>query len=1086
MITIYKASAGAGKTHKLTGEYINLLFGDPYAYKHILAVTFTNKATDEMKGRIVEELYNLAANERSDYLNELVKRVGKDEKYIRKVARETLIKILHDYSLFSISTIDRFFQGVMRAFAREVGKMALYNVEIDEGSVIQSAVDMMYLSLDKEDNSDLLKWLIDFSIDVIESGGNWNIKREILSLSGKLFSEEFRIKSREAGTDTFSVDEYRENIARLKERIFMIISDFKTECRRIGRAGIEFMSARGHVPEDYKGASRSPFKIIRQLSDGIIPTLTDSFIALYGAPDKWVGKKDADRMALFYDERLNSVIGEVIEHYNRRSGLYHTALLISENINSLGILGDIYSRIQSYCKEKNIILISETTELLNRIIDGNDTPFIYEKTGTRLDNFMLDEFQDTSRMQWENFKPLLIESLAKGGENLIVGDVKQSIYRWRNSDWKILNSEISSCFRSDELSFSSLISNWRSASDVINFNNSFFKKAAETAQAEYNDSIVYSCTDKSDNSGGDKIAHNNEDNLITSVYTDFEQKIPDKRAGVRGYVECTFFQREEKQGSYGRDKTEENSLSGEERQLGFLKRIIGGIIERGFERRDIAVLVRKNDEGAAVASYLASNGFRIVSNDSLFISSSYSVQKILNILRTLYNPDDNILKISVVFNGGGVHKEEILADSGLSEMPLYNACEQIVRKYLSENERGDAAYIQAFLDCVLEYVNGNGSDLAAFLKWWDESGNRKTISSPDTDAINILTIHKSKGLGFRFVIVPFFKCSFEPASSGLLPTKIWCTTDNPEIGYKGPLPLAYKQALKETLFRNNYIIERNNYYVDTVNLAYVAFTRAKDELYVLSMEPKFTKEGEYKINSVSTLLYNYFSNNEDLQLCLDPEPLTESFHLGKQNKNVESASYIGKEEQQRVKGENKDSFIEIEPAIALRDELDPRRSRTAMQSGSLQGEDSIRIKGIAMHALFSYVNSSDDIHAAVIKALHDGLSEDSESELEKKVTEMIVSVAQYGWFNSSNKVLNEIEIIETNGIVSRPDRVIIRPSGEVVIVDYKFGSCEDNSSLSRYMRQVGCYMGIFRKMGYSNVSGYIWYPFAGKTISVNY
>src|SRR5574344_2263129 len=627
MITIYKASAGAGKTHKLTGEYINLLFGDPYAYKHILAVTFTNKATDEMKGRIVEELYNLAANERSDYLNELVKRVGKDEKYIRKVARETLIKILHDYSLFSISTIDRFFQGVMRAFAREVGKMALYNVEIDEGSVIQSAVDMMYLSLDKEDNSDLLKWLIDFSIDVIESGGNWNIKREILSLSGKLFSEEFRIKSREAGTDTFSVDEYRENIARLKERIFMIISDFKTECRRIGRAGIEFMSARGHVPEDYKGASRSPFKIIRQLSDGIIPTLTDSFIALYGAPDKWVGKKDADRMALFYDERLNSVIGEVIEHYNRRSGLYHTALLISENINSLGILGDIYSRIQSYCKEKNIILISETTELLNRIIDGNDTPFIYEKTGTRLDNFMLDEFQDTSRMQWDNFKPLLKESLSKGGDNLIVGDVKQSIYRWRNSDWKILNNDIDYSFRGDELTHFSLKNNWRSSSDVIEFNNSFFRSAAEKAQIEFNYSIGNSacCSSDAGDCGGDDNSSQGYDiqrDLITSIYTGFEQEIPDGRKNLRGFVECAFFQRASNKVRYGGDISEEFSSSGEEMQMEFIKRRIDEIIQRGYKERDIAILVRKNEDGAKVASFLASNNYRVVSNYFHFIRRS--------------------------------------------------------------------------------------------------------------------------------------------------------------------------------------------------------------------------------------------------------------------------------------------------------------------------------------------------------------------------------------------------------------------------------------------------------------------------------
>lgn len=1082
MITIYKASAGAGKTHKLTGEYINLLFGDPYAYKHILAVTFTNKATDEMKGRIVEELYNLAANERSDYLNELVKRVGKDEKYIRKVARETLIKILHDYSLFSISTIDRFFQGVMRAFAREVGKMALYNVEIDEGSVIQSAVDMMYLSLDKEDNSDLLKWLIDFSIDVIESGGNWNIKREILSLSGKLFSEEFRIKSREAGTDSVSADEYREQIAQLKRRLSKISLDFKGECRRIGRAGIEAMSEKGHAPEDYKGSSRSPFNIFTKLAGGEVPNLSAGFIALYDTPENWINKKEYDKIGLYYDEKLNGYIGEIINHYKRRITIYNTALQIQKHINSLGILGDIYNRIQSYCREKNIVLISETTELLNRIIDGNDTPFIYEKTGTRLDNFMLDEFQDTSRMQWDNFKPLLKESLSKGGDNLIVGDVKQSIYRWRNSDWKILNNDIDSSFRGDELTHFSLKNNWRSSSDVIEFNNSFFRSAAEKAQIEFNYSIGNSacCSSDAGDCGGDDNSSQGYDiqrDLITSIYTGFEQEIPDGRKNLRGFVECAFFQRASNKVRYGGDISEEFSSSGEEMQMEFIKRRIDEIIQRGYKERDIAILVRKNEDGAKVASFLASNNYRVVSNDSLFIRSSYSVQKILNILRTLYDPEDNILKISIVFSGDYVNKEEITSDVKLAEMPLYNACEQIVRKYLSDKERGDAAYIQAFLDCVLEYVDSNGSDLSAFLKWWDESGYKKTISSPDTDAINILTIHKSKGLGFGFVILPLFNCQLEPVSSGFIQTRIWCMTENPEIGYKGPIPLTYLHDLEKTLFRNNYIVERNNYYVDALNLAYVAFTRAEKELYILAMEPKFTKEGEYRINSVSTLLYDYFKEKRNSSFSCDFSLGVESYSSGRRESLMANES----------EREKRKSYIEIDPVLSLSEEVDPERIRTAMRSGSLQEGDSIRNRGIAMHALFSYISNSDNIHQTVVKALNEGLSDEAESELERQVGEMIDSVSGYGWFDPSYKVLNEVEIIDTRGAVIRPDRVIIKPSGEVIIVDYKFGSCEeDDSSLNRYRRQVGHYMNQIRRMGYSKVSGYLWYPFADKIIMVSY
>lgn len=1079
MISIYKASAGAGKTHKLTGEYIKLLFNDPLAYKHILAVTFTNKATDEMKGRILEEVYKLSAGMKSDYMQDLLQLSGKSEQEIRVIAKSTLISILHDYSLFSISTIDRFFQLVMRAFAREVGRMATYNVEIDQNAVMQKAVDMMYTSLDKEENSNLLKWLINFSLDVIEAGESWNIKKEIMSLAEMVFSEDFRIKSRESGSAAGSGEGYRANIAVLKSNVTQVIEVFKGECMRLGKAGEDAMATKGHVPEDYIGSSRSIFRIFRKLSEGVIDGagLPDKFRDLYGNPDKWVSKKEFSNIDDYYSDELNCCILAIIEHFDNRFPLYNTAKAIRDGINALGILGDIYHRILAYCREKNIVLISETTELLNRIIDDDDTPFVYEKIGTRLDNFMLDEFQDTSRLQWSNFKPLLKESLSRDCNNLIVGDVKQSIYRWRNSDWKILNSDIESSFRKDEVKTLSLNNNWRSTADIIKFNNDFFAAAAEKAQNEFNVALQYYDRGNDSSKKYDDVS----DSLIRSIYSDFEQEIPESRKGVRGFVECAFLTEDD----CGGDSVEA--------QLLFMKEKIEDVLNRGYSQKDIAVLVRKKDEGSMAATFISSIGYRVVSNDSLLISSSGSVQKILNVLRTLSDPDNNILKIARVFGEDCVNKEDVLNDKELIEMPLYNVCEQIVRKYLSESERRDAAYIQAFLDCVLDYVNDNGSDLSAFLLWWEESGTGKTISSPDADAINILTIHKSKGLGFPVVIVPFFKCNLEPLSSGFVKTRIWCTTDNQEIGYKGPVPIVYKNDLMNTLFRKDYLVEKNSAYIDALNLAYVAFTRAKDELYVIGAAPKLLKGGGYSIKSVADILYNYLteiSSGEDRKV--DNGKIFSSFCMGEASCAKRNAGG------EADNGEGNVGVLELDPNIVFKECINTERIKTAMRSGSIRDEDSIRNKGIVLHALFSLVEQRNDIPKAVEKAISDGLlnasviSGVSDGSVNggyvagvcDMLYKMIDSVASYNWFNPDNKVINEVEIISPDGSVNRPDRVIVMQNGDAVVVDYKFGSCEEDA-LSKYGFQVRRYCHLLSRMGYGHVRGYLWYPLLHKVIEVD-
>ena len=398
--------------------------------------------------------------------------------WVRKGAKEILVSILHDYTSFRVSTIDKFFQLVMRSFARELGRMATYNVELDKDGVLMRAVDKMFAQLDEPHNAKLLEWLIDYSLDAVDRGSSWNVKGEILKLGNQIFSEEFKL-AKEKGEKNFeeiTIDE----VARLKSTLKERAAGFRKDLAALAEEGYRCIHNAGMSEADFKGGSRSPFfyfskmkDVAKRKGDVIPPTAT--FIALYDNIGKWyTGKKCPAEIESVYGE-LNEIVGKILNLFENGYRGYVTALVLLSNVNVLGILNDIYAKVVEYCREKNIILLSESTELLGKIIDGSDTPFVYEKIGARLDHYMLDEFQDTSSLQWRNFYPLLTNSIGDGKRNLIVGDVKQSIYRWRGSDWEILKDGIYRQFREDQLKEETLEFNYRSTVEVIKFNNSFFE-----------------------------------------------------------------------------------------------------------------------------------------------------------------------------------------------------------------------------------------------------------------------------------------------------------------------------------------------------------------------------------------------------------------------------------------------------------------------------------------------------------------------------------------------------------------------------------------------------------------------------------
>ena len=1016
MIKICTASAGAGKTHKLTSEYISLLLKDTNAYKHILAVTFTNKATEEMKQRILEELYNLSVKGRkSEHLDDIKKSTLLDEDKIREESKKVLINILHDYSSFSISTIDRFFQLVMRSFAKELGRMATYDVELDTDTVITASIDKMFAQLEDPQNKDLLNWLINYSLDQVDSGSSWNVKGKIKALCKEIFSENFKLISNKCKAD-YSVKE----VGELKSHLLRVADELEKDFKRCIADGIKCMSANNVTPADFKNGSRSPFTYFTKAyeSKGILVP-TPSFLKLAGNSDGWCTKTNTSMVNAIFPQ-LNPIVEEVCEFFGPDGGFnsYTTAKAILDNINILGILSELYSRILEYCKEKNLILISESTELLNKIIDGSDTPFIYEKIGTTIDNFMLDEFQDTSTMQWNNFYPLIANSLDSGNDNLIVGDVKQSIYRWRGSDWDILANRIKQQFSPKQIVDDPLKENWRSGKEIIEFNNNFFKFCALQAQEKY------SSVQKSE---------------IVDLYSAPGQLLPKKKGNAKGYVKIEFIPND------AEDFAEEVMLK--------LKPQIEELRGRGYSLSDIGILVRKNSEGAQVANYLIENGYAVISGDSLFISSSNSVMAVVNILREMDNPDSAIL---------GVYRKymDIPSMSNDKGDSLYQLCESIIREALTENQKEDIAYLQAFLDLVLAYTLKEGTNISQFIKWWDEVGVGKTISAPeDADAIKIMTIHKSKGLAFKVTIIPFLNEQLDHNSlnAPILWNEFAYSTDGTTTKNIA-VPVKYSSKLEATSFAESYLKEKLCSYIDAINTVYVAFTRAKNELVIFAKAPKFKQDGTYSISGVADILYKYCEKTLKENVCEYGEPIPVSQEAKVKEKFLISDAFMC----------NKHTDI----------------MKNALGSGNIKEGENIREYGIAMHYVFSLINTSKDIQQAVRNAVDSAVADCSFNDLLSIVNKAMDCVKRYDWFDENNTVFNECSIIQPDGNIKRPDRVIVQ-NGCATVIDYKFGEFNaDSMQLKGYKRQVANYKDLLLKIGYKNVKGYIWYPLDNQIIEV--
>ncbi|MCX6334491.1 MAG: UvrD-helicase domain-containing protein, partial [Bacteroidia bacterium] len=622
-LTKYSASAGSGKTFNLAGIYLSHLFREKESYRKILAVTFTNKATAEMKSRILEQLHILSANGNSEYLKGLMRETGKSEKEIRSMAGELLHSILHDFSRFSICTIDAFFQKIIRAFARESGLHSGFNIELDHNLILSNAVDEMIAS--SASDTELREWLSEYVNSKLDDEKSWDPKADIMELAQELFKERFKVLSSEERAkleDKKFLLEYIGKVMAVREIFEETMFTAGKECDRI-------FTLYSLTDDMFYQKGKGVPGFVRSLAAGRMAEPKAYVRAIMTDPPKWSTKAIAPELQEAIPNGLYSALRDAINYYDTNIINYNSAKEILSNIYAVGILSDILKKVRMIASDENSFLISDAGELLREITAGDQAPFIYEKIGNSYENYMIDEFQDTSRIQWDNFFPLIEESLGRGNDNLVVGDIKQSIYRFRNSDWKILGKLLGRQIPAERLHSVPLNTNWRSKSNIIRFNNTLFSLIPENIDAIFSSDPDPLC--------------------FRDIYTEAVQKDPGTDTG--GFVKLEFIDNDyevviNKSGK----ETKKPSKDWKDKVLGKLPAVIELFQNKGYSAGDIGIIVRNSREGTNVLNTIIqySNdcsaekkkkyNYNIVSDYSLTLSNSPAITFIISVLKVFNNP----------------------------------------------------------------------------------------------------------------------------------------------------------------------------------------------------------------------------------------------------------------------------------------------------------------------------------------------------------------------------------------------------------------------------------------------------------------
>lgn len=1034
-LSIYKASAGSGKTFRLTVTYLKIILAQPTHYKKILAITFTNKATAEMKSRILEQLHELSQGAVSAYQGILSEELQLSVQEVQQRAKRAEQYILHDYSRFSVMTIDAFFQTILKAFAKELGVSYNYNVELDTERIKRLAVERLFSELD--DNKTLRRWLREYAKDKIDEGRSWNITNDILHLSKELFQEEFFLMNKEQFAQWSDKDFTKGFSAKLQ----MFINSYEKQLQELGQKAMTLIHENGLQVDDFSRKAGGVAGLFQRLTNGqVFVAITSSY---HHKPldnlEAWYTKTapafTKQQIAVLYP-KLNEYLRQIHELVAEKGGVYQGCLMVRQNLHMMGIFSDIAKHIYEILHEEEKILLSESNKLLYEMIANNEVPFIYEKTGSQYMYFLWDEFQDTSQMQWHNLKPLLANALAEGNPCLIVGDVKQAIYRWRNSDWQILGEQLSVEF--PEAKTISMTQNWRSDENIIAFNNALYEKLPQMLEKRLGV----------------------ENAAIPTLYEDAEQQCVQQNATGKGFVHFSYL-------------TASEELTDEEVILQELPKWVEKLQQSGVKVEDIVFLVRKNSEAVAIADVFANLeekkegiNYDVVSEYALLLENAFVVKVLVNALHFFRTQEEYystfLEKLMPYLPEGDLKLREWKQWCATKKCcnSLDRLVQSIIRIFALHKLNAEQLYLIAFEEFVNTHLEKGQSNLADFLSEWEEKRHQLSVTPGERiPAMRVMTVHKAKGLEFHTVILPFPHKNIETYRTG---ETFWQEAEIPPFDGVGALLLPFtKSKLQQSNFAAAYTEEMRQRYIDELNVLYVATTRAVSNLVLLAPE----KNNGVRITD---LLYELVSNTGE-----------DSFFISHWNEALRQWNYgvlsASTSEQQNPISYKQGvlHYHDYLKRFPLRmSSVDDAKRETV--SANTPIED-----GKIWHRLLESIRYAEDISVAVRRAYYSGIiTANAQQNYVRHLKELVGRNTIKLYYTKDYEVWNE-RSIWVCGETYIPDRVVSNAT-ETVVIEYKFGE----SQTSSHKKQLEKYIQIFRDKGHTNVKGFLIYGIFSEIIAV--
>jgi ATP-dependent exoDNAse (exonuclease V) beta subunit len=1068
-LVIYKASAGSGKTYTLTFEYLKqaLATDNSHKFREILAVTFTNKATDQMKSRIIAALSTIIDAPESDLSSKLSNDLGVNAATLSERAAKVRQAILHDYSSFSISTIDKFFQRIIRAFVREAGLRPAFKLELDYDRLLDEAVDNLMLNIHK--NATLYRLMSDIIDEQMEKGRNWDVRNSLRNKAQEVFKEQFRGFEQEF-YDKIGDEKFMKNYS---TAINEIVESFESRMSDVASKAINLIDSAGLNKNDFKYSGTGTVSYFDKLKNKVYEEPGKRIKDLLVNNDhRMLAKSDlADLHKL---ERITQITPELTKYFNQAITLiysteyseYCTAMCIKQALSELRFFAEIERSIRKITGDENLIPISETTHLLRKLISDNDTPFILERVGTRYNAYMIDEFQDTSVVQWSNFKPLLKNSLASNNPVLVVGDVKQSIYRWRNSDWEILADRIQKEFKQFKPVEVTLDKNWRSFPAVVKFNNYLFDALPAFIRNEFENNSQ---------------ATSEPVTLLEKAYRNVAQEVAERNRNAGGYVSILAVR-------------DDDETKAREKILAALPALIADIQDRGYRAADIAILVRTAADGQQISEHLLNcqkddptHCYNILSDNALLVRESAAVQFVVAVMRAIINPDNKINNVAInrfLHRGDTAefdwNKATVLAPEmrrtllELTSLSLPEVFEQLNLRFRLGDNPDEVACLQEFHDFLVTFSNRDGAYLSTFLDYWDEKEETLKLSEGRLpDAIVITTVHKAKGLEYPVVLAPFCDWKMKPSFRD----SVWTHPQSKPFNRLSHIPVSYGERMKNSAFIGEYYTETAKSLVDNLNLLYVAFTRAGEELHIGLPLPKQSRHElpeTDKLRNAALTLYNF----------LESEAATSTEIIERYSEDDRQYYICGEKGRRAPSSETMPEGIVIDSYTSSPFEKKLRLKYESARYFTEQSPMQSRNYGKLMHRVFSMLHSVADV-ATVIKTIEEEglIAREEIAELKNHVNRALHFINNYAprWFaaNSPYTVVTERFVLlpasMNDGMSRRPDRIMMSDK-ETIVLDYKFGSALSNE----HKTQVRNYMQLLEAMNCQPVKGFIWY------VNINY